>query len=439
MKVVFLCGGVGKRMFPITEDKFSLKFLGKTLLEHQVERALASGLDEFVLVGNQRNIERLREIAARFAQAKIGLAVQGQPAGMADAVQSAQKLVGDEMIVVNPGDVFEESAYAAVLEARRSGSASSYILGTRATEYFPGGYLVVDEEEEILHIVEKPRRGEEPSNVINIVVHLHRDAKALFRCLAKVKGRGCDAYEQALESMINDGHKLKLVEYGGFWGPIKYPWHLLDAMEYFLDQGPGGIASSAIISEKATIAGDVTIAENVRVLENAVIRGPCYIGKNSIIGNNVLIRDRSHIGADCVVGFSTEIKHSYIGDGCWFHHNYIGDSIIADRCSFGAGTVTANLRLDEEEVTIESDGKTLDTGLDKLGTIVGADSKIGINVSIMPGVRIGPNSVVGPHVMLRRDLGPGRMILFESNNKIIEREISLGESERRKFEKRCAE
>jgi len=413
-------------MFPITEDKSLLKFLGKTLMEHQIEMALASGLDEFVLVGNQHNIERLREIATRFPEAHIDLAVQGQRPGMATAVQSAQELVGDEMIVVNPGDIFEGSAYVAILEAWIGGSAASYILGTRVKEYFPGGYLLVDEGKEIRHIVEKPRKGEEPSNVVNIVVHLHTNATALFRCLAKVKSGGLDAYEQALESMIEERHRLKLVEYGGFWGPIKYPWHLLDAMEYFLDQGPRCIASSAIISEKATIEGCVTIDENVRVLENAVIRGPCYIGKNSIIGNSVLIRDRCHIGADCVVGFSTEIRHSYIGDGSWFHQNYVGDSIIADRCSLGAGTVTANLRLDEEEVAIESDGTIMGTGLAKLGAIIGADSKTGINVSVMPGVRVGPNSVVGPHVMLRRDLGPNRMILTDSDNRIIERELGPG-------------
>ena len=121
---------------------------------------------------------------------------------MANAVQSAQELVKDEMIVVNPGDVFEKSAYAAVLEAQKDGAASSYILGARVKEYFPGGYLVVDDEKEILHIVEKPKRGHEPTNVVNIVVHLHRDAKALFRCLAKVKGGSFDAYEQALAGMM---------------------------------------------------------------------------------------------------------------------------------------------------------------------------------------------------------------------------------------------
>jgi len=326
LKVVFLCLGPGEKMFPITQEKSLLKFLGKTLLEHQIEKALASGLDEFVLRGNEGNIQRLKEIAGKFPQAHIDLAIQMEPSRMADAVRSAEELVAGEVIVVNPGDIFQESA--------------------------------------------------------------------------------C-------------------------WGPLKYPWHILDAVEYFLRQAPGGIASSAVISEKATVEGNVTVDENVRVLENAVIRGPCYIGKNSIIGNNVLIRDCSHIGADCVVGFSTEIKHSYIGDECWFHLNYIGDSIVADRCSFGAGTATANLRLDQDEVIIESEGKTLNTGLDKLGAIIGAGSKTGINVSIMPGVRIGPNSVVGPHVMLRRDLGPGRMILLDSDNRLIEREISQGERQRR--------
>lgn len=426
MKVVFLCGGVGRRMFPITEDKALLKFLGKTLLEHQIERALASGLDEFALVGNEHNIERLRQIATKFPQAHIDLAIQGQRPGMAAAVQSAQELVGDEMIVVNPGDIFEESAYGAILEAWRQGSAASYILGTRVKEYFPGGYLVVDKDKGIRHIVEKPRRGEEPSDVVNIVLHLHANAAALFRCLDKVRSGNSDAYEQALETMIEEQHRLELVEYCGFWGPIKYPWHLLHAMEYFLDQGPRRVASSAIISDKATIEGYVTIDENVRVLENAVIRGPCYIGKNSIIGNSVLIRDRCHIGADCVIGFSTEMKHSYVGDGGWFHRNYVGDSIIADRCSLGAGTVTANFRLDEEEVAVGGDGNTLDTGLAKLGAIMGADSRTGINVSVMPGVRVGPNSVVGPHVMLRRDVGPNRMIVTDGDNRIVERELPSG-------------
>ena len=422
MKVVFLCGGAGKRMFPITEDKFLLKFLGKTLLEHQIEQVLAAALGDIVIVGNQQNMGRISEVVGKFPRAGIALAIQSGPAGMADALKSAQNLLEGEILVVNPSDVFERSAYTRILEEREKGWATSYILGAKVERYFPGGYLIVNEEGEIQHIVEKPERGERPSDVVNMVVHLHSDAQALFHCL-EVESTRDDAYEQALEGMIKKGHKLKLVDYGDFWGPIKYPWHIFAVMEHFLGRSKGGMAKTAKVSERATIEGDVIIDEGVTVLENAVIRGPCYIGKNSVIGNNVLIRDRSHIGENCVVGFSTEIKHSYIGDGCWFHRNYIGDSIIAERCSFGAGTITANLRFDEREVKIKSGDETIDTGLEKLGVIMGADSKTGINVSIMPGARIGPNSIVGSHVMLTYDLEPNRIILVDAPDKVIERRV----------------
>ena len=62
MKLVFLCGGIGKRMFPLTEDKFFFKFLGKTLLEHQIDKAMKKGIKNFVIVANDFNIEKIKEI-----------------------------------------------------------------------------------------------------------------------------------------------------------------------------------------------------------------------------------------------------------------------------------------------------------------------------------------------------------------------------------------
>ena len=151
------------------------------------------------------------------------------------------------------------------------------------------------------------------------------------------------------------------------------------------------------------------MSDNVRVFENAVIRGPVYIGPNSVIGNGSLVRDYSHIGANCVVGYSTRVKNSYIGDGCWFHMSYIGDSIIAEGCSFGAGTTLANFRFDEGNISVRIGDELVDTGLDKLGAIIGSNSRTGINASVLPGIRIGPNSVIGPHVCLAEDLEQGKI------------------------------
>jgi len=419
MKVLFLCGGVGKRMFPITEDKFLLKFLGKTLLEHQVELAKESGLTDFIIVGNNSNIERIKEIVTGIPDIKVELTVQEQPLGIADALDSASRLLDDEIIVVNPNDLFGSSAYTSLIEAHRTRPAVSYLLGYEVSDHFPGGYLVVGGDDELTRIVEKPEIGQEPSSLVNVLVHLHTDPKLLLKHAADVKTGRDDVYERAIDAMAKDTHRVRVVPYTGLWTAIKYPWHIFSAVRQFLDQSSGYISPSAQISEQAVIEGKVVISDNVRILENAVIKGPIYIGPRSVIGTNSLIREYSHIGSDCVVGFSTEIKNSYIGDACWFHINYVGDSIIGEGCSFGAGTVLSNWRFDEKNIKINIEGKSMDTGLEKFGAIIGNDSKTGVNVSVMPGVRIGPHSIVGSHICLEDDLEPDKMALVDSVHKTV--------------------
>ena len=90
MKVIFLCGGSGKRMFPISEDKFLLDFLGKSLLQHQIEIARASGLKHFVIIGNPGNIAKIEEITQRIHGIRADFAFQKEPLGIADALKSAE-------------------------------------------------------------------------------------------------------------------------------------------------------------------------------------------------------------------------------------------------------------------------------------------------------------------------------------------------------------
>ncbi|MDD5190397.1 MAG: hypothetical protein PHE50_05075, partial [Dehalococcoidales bacterium] len=158
------------------------------------------------------------------------------------------------------------------------------------------------------------------------------------------------------------------------------------------------------VSEKAVIEGKVIIEDGVRVMENAVIKGPVYIGKNSIIGNNTLVRGHSHVGAECTVGFGTEIKGSYLGEGCQTHMNFIGDSVLGERCSFGAGTVTANWRFDEKPVWVKIQGSLVDTGRAKLGAIIGSRTKTGVNVSIMPGMKIAAGARIPPGQVVVKDV-----------------------------------
>jgi len=430
MKAVFLCGGIGKRMFPITEDKFLLNFLGKTLLEHQIDIAKQAGFSQILIIGNPANIEQIEQIVRPVSNIKIDLALQKRPLGIADALQSATTILNGEIVVVNPNDVFTATAYISLLQAAKSKSAGSYMLGHEVKEYFPGGYLSIDAANMLQHIVEKPRLGQEPSNLVNILVHLHSEPKKLMEYIERVETNNDDAYERAMDNMVKDGYGIKIVPHSDFWAPIKYPWHIFDVVTHFLSAVKPKIADSATVSKKATVEGNVIISDNVKVLENAVIRGPAYIGTNSIIGNNALIRDYSHIGANCVVGHCTEVKNSYIGDGCWFHSNYIGDCIIGRNCSFGAGTVLANFRFDEQTISAKIVDHSIDTGRDKLGAIIGDNSKTGINASVMPGKKVGPNSVVGSHVCLKEDLEPGKMILVRPQYDVLPNISELDEAKK---------
>jgi bifunctional UDP-N-acetylglucosamine pyrophosphorylase/glucosamine-1-phosphate N-acetyltransferase len=112
------------------------------------------------------------------------------------------------------------------------------------------------------------------------------------------------------------------------------------------------------------------------------------------------------------------VARSYLGDGVWTHTNYIGDSVIGNDVSFGAGTVTGNLRLDEKEISVtiskKWNGKTTEekipTGLTKLGLITGDHTRVGVNTSFMPGVKVGSNSFVGAGITVAQDVPAGSFV-----------------------------
>jgi len=396
-------------MFPLTEDKFLLPFLGKTLLEHQLTLAIGAGLAKFILVCNPKNQERVRAIAGNLPGASVEIAVQAEAKGIADGLECAAPFLTEELLIINPNDIFDGAAYSALLASRQPNQAAS-ILGYRVSSYFPGGYLVTNERGILKGIVEKPGADHEPSDLVNLMVHWHTDPEALLRTITRVETTRDDVYECALDLMCKEGKNIRVVPYAGAWHAIKYPWHILDAVHYFLDQAESYVSPTAQVSPRACIEGKVVIGDNVRVLENAVIRGPVYIGPGSIIGNSTLVRAYSHLGTNCVVGFATEIKGSYISEGSSFHMNYVGDSIVGANCNLGAGTITANWRFDEQNISVDVNKQLVPTKKDKLGVIMGDNCRTGINASLMPGIKIGPNSIIGPGIYLTDNVDSNTML-----------------------------
>ena len=107
------------------------------------------------------------------------------------------------------------------------------------------------------------------------------------------------------------------------------------------------------------------------------------------------------------MGNACEVKNSILMEGTHVPHlNYVGDSILGERCNLGAGTKVANLRLDERNVRVPHRGEEVDTGRRKLGVIMGDDVKTGINATIDVGTIIGEGAFIGMGAIARGVIAP---------------------------------
>lgn len=396
MKTLLLLAGRSRRFWPLSE-KTLFPICGKTLLEHQVGRLRAGGCDDIVLVGGAHNIEaaeRLFPDLTIIEQEDLGL-------GMCGALLSALPGCGSEpVMIVGGNDVIEPSGYKDLIE--KSNGADGALLAQRVDRYFPGGYLEI-EGDRITSIVEKPGEGKEPSDLVNIVAHIHSDASVLLDVLKKVKGKNDDEYEQALDVLFKD-KTYRAVPYDGVWRAVKYPWHIVSLLPTLLEEiTEQSIDPSAEVHPSAVITGNVVIDAGAKVMAHASVVGPCYIGKNSIVANNTLVRGAS-VGDNCVVGFSSEVKGSVLHSHVWTHMTYIGNSIVGRNVSFGGGCVTGNFRLDEGEVASVVGKERVGTGLTKFGCVIGNNSRIGIRVGTNPGVKIGSGTFVAGGTFVKEDV-----------------------------------
>jgi bifunctional UDP-N-acetylglucosamine pyrophosphorylase/glucosamine-1-phosphate N-acetyltransferase len=401
MKVILLAAGRSSRMEPIGDKNF-LNFLGKPLIWHQLNFLERNKIKNVVIVGSNTNLEKLRETAKSF-QMEVDVCEQKDlDLGMAGAVLAAKNLIdnNEEILIFSSNDVVEDDALQSIMKGK---DAEAYILGKKVTKYFPGGYLEIDKDGYIQNVIEKPGEGHEPSDMVNLVLHRYTNFEKFFKYLEKANSRSDDLYEVAMANMMKDGSKFKAVAYEGFWQPIKYPWHVQKVWKFLFKTAKKYIDKSVEIAKNAIIKGDVIIEQGAKIFEGAVVSGPAYLGKNVVVANNALVRE-SHLGDNSTAGFNTEIARSYTNGKLRTHINYIGDSIIDDNVSFGAGSVTGNLRLDEKEISVKIKDQNINTNSQKMGAIIGKNVRVGVNTSLMPGVKIGAGSFIGAGIMVSQNV-----------------------------------
>lgn len=169
----------------------------------------------------------------------------------------------------------------------------------------------------------------------------------------------------------------------------------------------GDVMMGAFISERAVYVG-----EGARIEPGAYVLGPAYIGAGCVVRHGAYVRENVIMFPGSVLGHASEAKNSlFLPRAHAPHFNYIGDSILGHRVNLGAGTKLSNLTVVSEKdaetgkrptLSLEVGGEAYDTGLAKLGAILGDDAQTGCNAVLNPGCLVGPRSLVYPNVSLRK-------------------------------------
>lgn len=179
---------------------------------------------------------------------------------------------------------------------------------------------------------------------------------------------------------------------------LTYPWEVLPKIGEFI------VALGNTLSEdKYDKKGEnVWIAKSAKVFDSAYINGPCIIDEEAEVRHCAFVRGNAIVGKGAVVGNSTELKNVILFNKVQVpHYNYVGDSVLGYKSHMGAGSITSNVKSDKTLVTVKSKYGNIETGLKKMGAMLGDNVEVGCNSVLNPGTVIGRNSNVYPTSMVR--------------------------------------
>jgi UDP-N-acetylglucosamine diphosphorylase/glucosamine-1-phosphate N-acetyltransferase len=399
LKAVILAAGEGHRMRPLTSHrpKVMLPIANKPIVEHLMLEVKAAGISDFVFVVGYCD-EQVREYFG--SGEKWGVSIiyseQRKQLGTADAIRNVEGAVDGNFLVIN-GDVIIGQD-----DIKRLKSKKYSAMGIIEVKDPRGLGMVELSGGKVIGIYEKTAAP--PSLMANTGLYLF--TPEIFEAISKTGKSPRGEYEitDSLQILMGTGNGLHYQELKS-WLDLSYPWDLLRANESML----AGLKPQnlGIVEDNVVLKGAVAIGKATVIKSGSYIEGPVIIGEECAIGPNCYIRASTAIADGCHIGAAVEVKNSIIMRGSKIPHlNYVGDSVIGEKCNLGAGTKIANLRLDKGNIRISG----IDTRRRKLGAIIGDNVETGINASINVGSVIGDKSFIGPGALAHGVIKPGSRI-----------------------------
>jgi len=149
------------------------------------------------------------------------------------------------------------------------------------------------------------------------------------------------------------------------------------------------IASDAVVHQSVAIdvtEGPVYIDRGAVIRSFTTITGPSYIGSRVIIDRAKI--NKSTIGPGCRIGGEVETS-IFQGFSNKYHEGFLGHSFVGEWVNLGALTTNSDLKNNYGPVRIKIGKEVIDSGMIKLGCMIGDHAKLGIGTLIPTGTVIG--------------------------------------------------
>ena len=180
-----------------------------------------------------------------------------------------------------------------------------------------------------------------------------------------------------------------------------YPWEALKGIKDLIIK----LGRQLPKDEYDEVTENVWVHKEAKVFPSAYLGAPCIIGAGTEVRHCAFVRGSALVGENCVVGNSVELKNVILFDNVQTpHYNYVGDSILGYKSHMGAGSITSNVKSDKSLVVIKNGDEQIETGIKKVGAMLGDFVEVGCNSVLNPGTVLGRNVSVYPTSCVRGEI-----------------------------------
>lgn len=432
---IILAAGHGSKIWPYgdTWPKAALPLANWPLIQWQIEAIQDAGIQTVYVVVHHLH-QQIHEAVVDFED--VHLIRQTEIHGTADSLLCATQSISESEFLVVYGDtLFTQEAVQLLLQVEGLAALVRPVASHQSGEWLCANV----DDGRIRQILGHPR---EASHQLCGLYALNRDIipyletnPGMMKSVEVGNMPPLDAeLAESLSQFIQDEGELIAIENSGLYADLDKPWHYLDANEALLNhlgenlteneidesaeiqegaeiEGFVVMGANSFIGHDVKIRGNLWVGDNTRIVDGAIIGGNTSIGSHTIVREYCRIEPGSSIGNHCIVGHAAEFG-GILMDGAYSFHYGEFWGIIGRSTDLGAATVCGNLRFDDQITPHRIKGRRETPHTDSANAAyLGDFTRTGVNAMIMPGVKVGPYSIVGPGVIVNEDV-PNNTLLY---------------------------